>query len=44
MRDNLRPGAKFPDVELANQDEKPTKLSGLMRGFPAAVVFSRGCY
>ena len=44
MRENLRPGEKFPDVELPNQDGKPTKLSSLMGGFPAVVVFSRGYY
>ena len=44
MRDNLRPGQKFPDIELANDNEERTKLSGLMRGFPTAVVLSRGYY
>ncbi len=44
MRENLRPGEKFPDIELPNQDEKLTRLSSLMRGFPTVVVFSRGYY
>jgi hypothetical protein len=44
MRSNLRPGEKFPDIELPNPSEQPTKLSSLMRGFPTAVVFSRGYY
>jgi hypothetical protein len=44
MRDNLRPGQQFPDIELANENDARTKLSNLMRGFPAAVVFSRGYY
>ena len=44
MRENLRPGEKFPDIELPSDDEKPTKLSSLMRGFPTVVVFSRGYY
>jgi len=44
MRDNLRPGQEFPDIELANDNEERTKLSSLMRGFPTAVVFSRGYY
>ena len=44
MRPNLRPGEKFPDFELPNQDGEPTKLSSLMGGFPTAVVFSRGYY
>ena len=44
MRENLRPGEKFPDIELVNEDDKLTKVSSLMRGFPTAVVFSRGYY
>jgi hypothetical protein len=44
MRENLRPGEKFPDIELPNQNEERTRLSSLMRGFPTAVVFSRGYY
>jgi len=44
MRDNLRPGEKFPDIELVNQNGELTKISSLMRGFPTAVVFSRGYY
>ena len=44
MRENLRPGEKFPDIELPDQNDKQTKLSSLMRGFPIAVIFSRGYY
>jgi peroxiredoxin len=44
MRDNLRPGEKFPDIELPNQDDEVVRLSSLMRGFPTVVVFSRGYY
>ena len=44
MRENLRPGEKFPDIELPNQDANLTRLSSLMRGFPTVVVFSRGYY
>jgi peroxiredoxin len=44
MRDDLRPANKFPDIELPNQDDEMVKLSSLMRGFPTAVVFSRGYY
>ncbi len=44
MRENLLPGEKFPDIELVNENDEPTKLSSLMRGFPTAVVFSRGYY
>ena len=44
MRENLRPGEPFPDIELPNQDEKATKLSSLMGSFPIIVIFSRGYY
>ena len=44
MRENLRPGRQFADIELPNQDGDLTKLSSLMGGFPAVVVFSRGYY
>ena len=44
VRENLRPGEKFPDIELVNENDELTKLSSLMRGFPTAVVFSRGYY
>lgn len=44
MREELQPGNKFPDIELPDQDKEVVKLSSLMRGFPAVVVFSRGYY
>lgn len=44
MLENLRPGEKFPDLELPNQANEAVRLSGLMRGFPTVVVFSRGYY
>ena len=44
MRENLRPGETFPDIELPLEDGNLTKLSSLMRGFPTVVVFSRGYY
>jgi len=44
MREDLRQGAKFPDLELPNQDNELIRLSGQIRGFPTAVVFSRGYY
>jgi peroxiredoxin len=44
MREKLRPGAQFPDIELVNENDELTKLSSLMRGFPTVVVFSRGYY
>jgi peroxiredoxin len=44
MREELRPGNPFPDIELPDQDERIVQLSSLMRGFPTVVVFSRGYY
>ena len=44
MRDDLRPGKVFPDIELPDQDKELVKLSSLMRGFATALVFSRGWY
>ena len=44
MQEDLRPGNKFPDIELPNQDKEVVKLSGIIRGFPTIVVFSRGYY
>ena len=44
MRENLRPGETFPDIELPGDSGKLTRLSSLMHGFPTVVVFSRGYY
>ena len=44
MRENLRPGERFPDIELPNQDGESTKLSDLMGTFPIIVAFSRGYF
>ncbi len=44
MRETLQPGSEFPDIELPDQDEARRKLSDLMGGFHAIVVFSRGYY
>ncbi len=44
MRDDLRPGGIFPDINLPTPEEERVKLSALMRGFPTVVVFSRGYY
>jgi peroxiredoxin len=44
MRENLKPGEEFPDIELPSADGELTKLSSLMDGFPTVVVFSRGYY
>jgi peroxiredoxin len=42
MREDLRVGNKFPDLELPDQDGKQQKLSELLRGFPGALIFGRG--
>jgi peroxiredoxin len=44
MHANLRIGEKFPDFELPDHTGTPQKLSELMRGFPTALVFSRGYF
>lgn len=44
MRSDLKVGNQFPDVELPDQDGKVQRLSKLLRGFPGALVFSRGHY
>ena len=44
MRNNLRIGEPFPDIELPNHEGEPTTLSSLIGGFPIVVVFSRGAY
>jgi len=44
MRDDLRPGSTFPDIELLTPEGDRVRLSTLMRGFPTVVVFSRGYY
>jgi len=44
MRDDLKPGNKFPDIELPNHNKEMVKLASIIRGFPTLVVFSRGYY
>ena len=44
MRNNLRIGEQFQDIELPNHEGEPTRLSSLIGGFPIVVVFSRGGY
>lgn len=44
MRDDIRVGSKFPDFELPDHNQEPQKLSQLMRGFPTALIFSRGYF
>jgi peroxiredoxin len=44
MKENLRPGETFPDIELPSHEDEVVKLSSVIRGFPTAVVFSRGYF
>ena len=44
MREDLKPGNVFPDIELPNHAKEVVKLSAIMRGFPTALVFSRGYF
>jgi peroxiredoxin len=44
MRADLIVGNKFPNFELPDQSGTKQKLSQLMRGFPTALVFSRGYF
>ena len=44
MHPDLKVGNKFPNFELPDQDGNNQKLSQLLRGFPAVLMFSRGYY
>jgi len=44
MREDLRVGNKFPDLELPDQDGTPQNVSELLRGFPGALIFGRGIF
>jgi peroxiredoxin len=44
MHPDLQVGKKFPNFILPDQDGVPRQLSQLMRGFPTALVFSRGYF
>ena len=44
MKENLRPGEEFPDIVLPSHEDEVVKLSSIIRGFPTAVVFSRGYF
>lgn len=44
MRADLKPGNQFPDFELPDHTGTPVRLSQLLRGFPGALIFSRGYY
>ncbi len=44
MRSDLGVGNQFPNFELTDQDGNMQNLSQLLRGFPGALIFSRGYY
>lgn len=44
MRDDMVPGAVFPDYELSDHTAKRRKLSALQGGDPMVLVLSRGGY
>ena len=44
MRSDLGVGNEFPNFELPDQDGNMQNLSQLLRGFPGALIFSRGYY
>jgi len=44
MHPDLQVGKKFPNFILPDQDAVPQQLSQLIRGFPTALVFSRGYF
>jgi peroxiredoxin len=44
MREDLKPGNKFPNFELPDQDGEILQLSQRMRGWPLIVVFYRGVW
>jgi peroxiredoxin len=41
---DLKPGSKFPNFQLPDQDGNVLKLSQHMRGWPTVVVFYRGIW
>ena len=44
MHPELQIGSKFPDFELPDKSGEMYKLSQLVRGFPTALIFSRGWF
>ncbi len=44
IREDLKPGALFPDIVCPDQDGISRKLSDLMQGWPTLFVFWRGQY
>jgi peroxiredoxin len=44
MRADLKVGRQFPNFQLPDQTGTMQRLSQLIRGFPTALIFSRGYY
>ena len=44
MRADLVVGNKFPNFELPDHTSTLLELSQILRGFPGALIFSRGYY
>lgn len=44
MRPDLKVGSKFPNFELPDHTGQMQKLSGLLRGYPGVLIFSRGYF
>lgn len=44
VREDLRPGNKFPDFSLPDTSGEVVQLSELMDGWPTMLVFERGKY
>lgn len=44
MRPDIKPGARFPDYELADQTQAPRRLSELQGTDPMVLVLSRGMF
>ncbi len=44
MRSDLGVGNQFPDFDLPDQGGTMQNLSQLLRGFPGALIFTRGYY
>jgi peroxiredoxin len=42
MHPDLVAGKRFPDLELPDHREQPTRLSALANGFPLILSFYRG--
>jgi len=42
MKENLRPGEEFPDIELPSHEDEVVNLSSIIRGFPTASCLAVG--